>query len=554
MLSPNRLLRGLLVVAALTTSAFAQSASPLPPSAPGNPPDIPYLEEQWELLWYLNQDVLWKRCAATIPVTDADRKRVVEALRAACASDYGPERAAVLMALAKSGDPTVAPLLRAGVDDANLETRRAALLALGVLGDAGAIDVLDATLDAKKTEGDLRFAAALALGLLRAPDVEAGGASPARGRFELRLDAKAFAAADPRTQQGIALGAGLSGDVALAAPLAKLLKSKTVKKNSSVRAFLLLGIGKLRDRVHSDTLFHALTDDDVNVRRSAILAVGSMYSGTGNAEAARRLTKLESRENDAVATNFANLALGFVGGPDAQRTLAIRTFGERRSGVDPTTLAPRISLGTRSRVPISGLALGIARGTDYRPYFERTFKEERDQRAKAAFGLGLGMLGHPDSAKVLLAAFKDTADLRLRTYLALALGFVKATDAKPLLQEIVVAGSDDELVPACAQALAAIDPLNARQLLIERLARETSAAARSLTLYSLGLVGDQAALDPVLAVLANRDGEQAQVRTYAAIALGMIVDVDRPKRLADVSALFNFTLDPGLFRSVLSMP
>ncbi|MCC7173106.1 MAG: HEAT repeat domain-containing protein [Planctomycetes bacterium] len=554
MLSPNRLLTGFAVAVVLATTATAQPANPLPPSAPGNPPDIPYLEEQWELLWYLNQDVLWKRAAPVHAVTADDRKRVIEALRAAAASDYGPERAAALMALAKTGDPIVLDLLQAGVDDANLETRRNALLALGVLGDASAVDVLATTLDAKAVEGDLRLAAAFALGLLRTPDVEAGGASPARAEFERRLEPKAFWAADPRTQQGIAYGAGLSGDTALALPLAKLLKSKSAKKNSSVRAFLLLGIGKLRDRAHADTLFHALTDDDVNVRRSAILAVGSLFSGSGNAEAARRLTKLESRENDAVATNFANLALGFVGGPDSQRALAVRTFGERRSGVDPNTLAPRISLGTRSRLPIAGIALGIARSTDYRAYFERTFKEERDQRAKAAFGLGIGMLGHPDSARVLLAAFKDTADQRLRTYLALALGWVKAADATPLLKEIVVAGSDDELVPACAQALAAIDPALAQTLLLERLARETSAAARSLTLFCLGSVGDRDAIEPIVAVLANRDGEQAQVRTYAAIALGMIVDVDRPKRLADVSTLFNFTLDPGMFRGVLSIP
>lgn len=550
----NRLPLVLLVVLAVCAPSLAQPASPLPPSAPGNPPDIPYLEEQWELLWYLNQDVLWKRCAATAPVTAADRTRAIEALRVACASDFGPERAAALMALAKTGDPAVASLLIAGVDDANLETRRNALLALGVLGDPSAVDVLDATLDEKKLEGDLRLAAAFALGLLRTPDVTAGGASPARAQFERRLEPKAFSAVDPRTQQGLAYGAGLSGDHALAPALAKLTKSKAVKKNSSVRAYLLLGLGKLKDRAYADVLFQALTDDDVNVRRSAILAVGGMFSGSGNVEAARRLMKLEGRESDAVATNFANLALGFVGGPDAQRTLAIRTFGDRRSGLDPNTLAPRISLGTKSRVPIAGLALGIARGVDYRGYFERAFRDENDQRVKAAYGLGIGMLGNPDSGKVLFAAFKDTADQRLRTYLALALGFVKAPAARTALSEIVVAGTDDELMPACAQALAALDQANAQQLLLERLARETSAASRCLTLYALGLVGDRTALEPVCAILANRDGEQAQVRTYAAIAIGMIVDVDRPKRFADIGTLFNFTLDPGLFRSILSTP
>jgi hypothetical protein len=101
----NRLPLVLLVVLAVCAPSLAQPASPLPPSAPGNPPDIPYLEEQWELLWYLNQDVLWKRCAATAPVTAADRTRAIEALRVACASDFGPERAAALMALAKTGDP-----------------------------------------------------------------------------------------------------------------------------------------------------------------------------------------------------------------------------------------------------------------------------------------------------------------------------------------------------------------------------------------------------------------------------------------------------------------
>jgi HEAT repeat protein len=400
----------LLVVLAVCAPSLAQPASPLPPSAPGNPPDIPYLEEQWELLWYLNQDVLWKRCAATAPVTAADRTRAIEALRVACASDFGPERAAALMALAKTGDPAVASLLIAGVDDANLETRRNALLALGVLGDPSAVDVLDATLDEKKLEGDLRLAAAFALGLLRTPDVTAGGASPARAQFERRLEPKAFSAADPRTQQGLAYGAGLSGDHALAPALAKLTKSKAVKKNSSVRAYLLLGLGKLKDRAYADVLFQALTDGrrqraperDSRGRRH-VLGQRQRRSRASLDETRR------PRERRAVATNFANLALGFVGGPDAQRTLAIRTFGDRRSGLDPNTLAPRISLGTKSRVPIAGLALGIARGVDYRGYFERAFRDENDQRVKAAYGLGIGMLGNPDSGKVLFAAFKDTA-------------------------------------------------------------------------------------------------------------------------------------------------
>ena len=170
---------------------------------PGQGPRIDYRDEDWKFWWFLNRERLLEErrvelraadgVVSLVPLTDPDRTDVVAGLRAALA-DSSPElHRALLMALARSGDRAVLPRLLAGTKNGNLEIRRMAVRALGVLGDPAAISPLREILDDRNLEQSLRTDAVLALALLRddAPptadseDDEVAPAAPTKPLLEL---------------------------------------------------------------------------------------------------------------------------------------------------------------------------------------------------------------------------------------------------------------------------------------------------------------------------------------------------------------------------------
>ena len=175
----------LFLIALLAHSASGQAGLVRINVGPGQGPRIDYREEDWKFWWFLNQERLLANRyaelragdtrAVGVPVTDADRLAIREALQESLESATPELSTAVLMALARGENREVFPWLIEHIDDENHEVRRAATRALGVLGDPAALLPLREILFEKKREQGLRTDAALALSLLKdttAPTVD----------------------------------------------------------------------------------------------------------------------------------------------------------------------------------------------------------------------------------------------------------------------------------------------------------------------------------------------------------------------------------------------
>jgi len=166
----------------LAASAFLLACITMPEQAsaqafrqdvgPGQGPRQGFREEDWEFWWYLNREVcLATRRAQLRPVAAGSLNRdellhVIEALRAQHEVADPRVRAAAIMALAKTRDPSVRNDLDAALADPALPVRRTAALALGVMGDPQSAVGLERVVLDRRRDADVRFHAAIAMGLL----------------------------------------------------------------------------------------------------------------------------------------------------------------------------------------------------------------------------------------------------------------------------------------------------------------------------------------------------------------------------------------------------
>lgn len=195
----------LLLPALLAPPLLGQATMPRINVGPGQGPQADFREESWEYWWYMNQEPL---IAARLeenrkslgggkgvfpPASSEDRASIAQALEKELGETDPGLRSALLMALARTGGREAGPALRRALRDDVLEVRRAAVLALGVLGDAAAVPDLADIVQDRKAEAEMRFTAAIALGLL--PEPREAAAAVADGAAEAPLEEPAARAA-----------------------------------------------------------------------------------------------------------------------------------------------------------------------------------------------------------------------------------------------------------------------------------------------------------------------------------------------------------------------
>ncbi len=139
----------------------------------------------WEHWWESNRDRLFERA---VPVTSASsvpsmpseadgdearlRSEVIQALRHSVTEDAAEVRFEALLALGRIGDASTVPLIEQGVRDEHESVRRAALVALGLIGEAAAVEALINVAPSLGSAGE-RDALLIALGLATDPGDEA---------------------------------------------------------------------------------------------------------------------------------------------------------------------------------------------------------------------------------------------------------------------------------------------------------------------------------------------------------------------------------------------
>ena len=380
---------------------------------------------------------------------------------------------------------TALDVLLEGLNDTDVEVRKAAAGALGELGEVRAITLLmqSALFDA---DADVRKSAAESLGKLDSHGV------------------------------------------------VRLLGERLTDRDSAVRILVAQALGNLGDLTAIDPLLRAaLYDEDAGVRQAAALALGSLKHSRALDLIVDELTNDDPRVRAAAAE-----ALGHLGDlPHLVRWLQTMLFGSalydfdvgvRRAAVGAlsrldhaeamTMLLEALRSDSWSTRIAAAEALGfLGDHGALTPLLEMALFDEQQAARRAAVDALRAIA--PTKALEGLQDALDNASASVRKAAIEALSYLGDPSAAASMLEILLYDDFPDVRQAAADALRALDPAQALARLLKFLG-DDSPSVRQAASRALGHLGDPAAVDALgRALFFDTD---AEVREAAARALGML--------------------------------
>jgi HEAT repeat protein len=422
--------------------------------------------------------------------------------------------------------------------------RRAAAFALGKLGTATythrGVAALVGRIGEKESEADVRDAAAYALGevgiSLRRYHKESATAWNAAGDALLQALGKDE---DARVRRSAAHGIGGFGKVAAGArePLRAALRDSS----PDVRQNAAWALGQLGTEDGAETLralAQVFADADAQVRRDAAAAVGEigrLRDPGGQAvpnPAVGPLLEMLKKEKDATIRNVALDAL--VNAVTAQDKDAARDLRGLLADKDPEIVrGAALALGN-----IGGAAADEAVGV----LSDALAKGDLLTRLQASAALANIGEGAALAVPELIRTLDDKeADLRRNAAFALSSVGAKAVLAVPALARHLGRGETNaDVRKYCAEAL---EKMNGDDIvpvvpdLLRAVKDDKASEVRQRCIWALARVRDLEALgivEPLIAVLDEKEDAQALVRYDAARCLGVRLKGKAPDKAVDV--------------------
>jgi HEAT repeat protein len=464
----------------------------------------------------------------TRPTSTVVRETVVPALIEALRDGFFDVRAAAVIALGKVGEKSEIPALMKMLGDDNKQVRESTCLALGMLGDPGPIpqlvSIMNNTVEGKRLLGRTeildrtRAFAAIALGLIGMND---GEGSEAVVEPLLKALDRREAAQDVPICALTALG--------LAKAESAVPRILDLARNPSteelLRAHAVIALGKIGDRQVMPAIQALTRDKDLQVRRSAIIALGKL-SGSEDLQSIALLNAEVERGREPQSKNWALISLGQIGGEEARKTLLRALAGEQKS----TQAFAALALAILSR--------NNGSAADNAGFVHDVFKDTKGDSARAGMAIALGLMKHKEAKDDLVALMSGKGDPDLRGYCAVALGLMEARDTIPAIKRVLGSRVDPDFQRSAATALGLMGDKDIVGLLTDILTTARTEYEISASALALGFIGDVSAVAPLVAAVKNKDGLVDLARANATTALG-IVGEDRPLPVLHVVAIDN---------------
>lgn len=460
-------------------------------------------------------------------VAEAARVELIPLLEQHCGHPDAIVRQRAVAALGRLGGADAVPRLISMLDDGSLYVREGAILALGATGSMRAVPTLLRIAADGGTVSTARPLALLALGIGR--------------RHGLGTAVDGFVAAivedlaeEDHEQLGTA--AMLYHTLAYTEDISAYVRDIFANEDVStlVRCRATESLRLSGDGADLPPLTHALVDRNLQVRRSAAIALG----GFSHPLVLPRLQTAYELESEPMTRGFILLAIGEQGGKIAREFL-IDVMSEGSSG---------------SR-PWAALALGIlARSDDDAPARKAILAglaEESNQSHRGAYVLASGIALDHAAGRMLADHLTQSKSPRQRMFAALALAMSGAPEARGALREQLETESSPLPRVALAQALGILGLPDDADLLVQTL-RDTSAPDMQLLVaVALGFHGTEGSVQGLLELVRSKH-TGATARAAALDALGLLLDDSPGLQLADVSSSANFDVFPGWFIRALT--
>ena len=426
-------------------------------------------------------------------------------------------------------------LLREAAKDPNPDLATGAILALGKARDRGAVPVLVTILGSETADATARESAALAIGMIGRPD-------PADAALLARMAADR--SRPLRTRCFAAIGLGYTSPVEAEGPLLSLIGGEDENVELRISAVVALGlapggrtVAELSRRLAGEA---GLRWKDARLRAHAAFALGL----TGDRAAVPALHRALS-DPDVDVRRQAVLSLSrtarigdgevieqmftlFEKDADAQvRALAAISLGEIGAHFANDSLLFHYGKRDATVTPYAALGLALAarkRGAGTAvPFLREQCAAARDPDLTGALVTALGIVKDRGSATSLLAILDAKDGGRLRGHAAAALGMIGAREAIPSLRKALADRRDPHLQAEAGLALALLGDDGAVTLLVGRLTGGDSESIRGRAAVALGRFDGASTRNALAKVLADVENP-VTVRALAAVALGMVLE------------------------------
>ena len=527
----------------------------------------------------------------SIPLSPELFDRVVSRLLRVLAEERSVDlRSGALMALAKlgrhAGHDLATPIIPAFVGllrDGNQEVAETAAIALGVLADGATLPLLlDLAADDERgrafvgaAEVPYRTRAFAAYGLGQAAVRSSSNAvrqtvvealvgvletadQPTTDLAVAALHALSLSALDLRAEvppraPGVPPGAFAQHALSRRTQIAYLLDFLSVRRETAarrtdaLRAHAATAIGRLLADV-PDGLRLALlpellarlepaADEDDAVREALILALGSIVTAGPDPldAAARERLVAELERGRPMARRFASIALGQIGsrpGPTVDGdddplsgALAVQQSLTGRLSHGPAAPWAALALGVLGH---GQLAQGRAPDPEASAMVRSALASCRRPQDVGAYALAAGLRGDLAAREALRRKLDEITDPIAQGHVAIGLGLLGDAQDAPLLSSLLGGAlRKPELLTRIAVALALLGDRQVAPRLVVWLAETSTLAGQAALSTALGQVGDHSAIDPLLALLDDREGSTDSARAFAAVALGLVASPDR---------------------------
>lgn len=362
-------------------------------------------------------------------------------------------RKEVVEALVRYGE-RVTELLMEQLESEDLETRQAAVIALGRIGDPRAVPALVRVLT---TDDDLVIAAAGALAKIG-------------DRRSLEALLELIGHPQPAVRQAVVAAINSIGHPEMAERAVRLLNDLDPRVRES--AVQIAGYFGYAECV--DLLFERCHDEDESVRRAAIEHIPYLEDDRTISTLEAALKDGSARERAAAAKALAQVEspqtlsylLEALSDPDQWvRYFAARSIGRHEYPESVAALAQLAQEDAANHVRIAAMeSLARIGGARAVAILAQLAESDNIDLARAALG-GLGLIGHPDALPPLLAMLRS-ADPGRRMDALRAIGERGGPGAVDALQWMAAADVDSRVVEAAISALARLATPEAIEMLI----------------------------------------------------------------------------------------
>lgn len=467
----------------------------------------------------------------------------------AIASPEPQLREAAALALGRLGEagPAREALIDAVTGDGSPSVRNAALLALGQLADSESLGFLAERFRGSGFGHSERAFAALGLGL--------SGRGEAVDLLRLylsrNLNQAAIVGGEESVAQAAVWGAGLLADPALVPSLLtgyERLERSGAVQSRRVRTLILQALARCGDPQALSWMERALRSPDPAIQRAAALAMGRL----GEEEALSTLIEKIREGGDSETVNFCLLAIGRIGGPEAEAHLK-----------DLYALASR----HRQHLAFWYLAAGMNGSPELDAYLEAGFlhrangeleeseyRRRDEERLRGAQAVAMGLRGEARFVQPLQEVLEEPGTSPdLAGFCAVALGRIGGPDAAEALLRAEQEGpTQSDFRRGLVLGLALARDARTLERLGAVLAEERRAEVRWEALHAAGLTPAQGTLDRLLLELED-PGELRRSEAHTAhllAGLGYLMDPRAEDGLASLLNALNYRQEFPLLRAV----